>query len=677
MRTESTNPALCSFEGRSNQGKTKYAFLSGRPKVRQLWSSFAANCEALDQSNSGVVRYFLHMAVAPEAVSIMDAAGDAFLLEPESMKAWFQYFKNGHYHNPGFRRLVLHVAVYAVRYMIDLHPDAAQFSDAFLSIVRSKGFATFILDRWTGNGITSVMTTSDETRYVIKEFCFKNRDLARVYCDYFESGIASVRAAEFNAFADEFEDSLGDWACGIKGYGDFSEVTLLEQAAYFRNKYIALPETKHKAMRHLLGFYRFLINTPEGCGIFNDSNFSPTVIKSNSVMRYISEGWAFIQYNDIPLNERQPRQVVLLRDVHLPTTRYIQGDAIVVDVSIVESEFYRNLIWRYIKTSISNLLSAFSIRYIAEALHIVEQAKKDDHKRIGLLTDSEAYAVLTNFLNKDSMQDNTVIQAMAVLRRFFEWASRVKHLELESELTIGYLFYRKENKDSGTRRENIAILHEDLDRILGRLRMEAEMSYRGLVMLTFVKILATTPFRPSQICQMQASKIQLYEEDGICFIKGVKKMTRGDKTESVTHPSTFYWIKELMEKSEDLRERCYDKDLEDLIFIYEDSRGFVRVEEADVRAELDRVCKILEMPVWTPYNIRKFFATIADELDRQLGYHGEMAAQVMDHQSYKTTSEHYVDRTFEEFDRTEVADKIGTDESMEEEYERLKKGENI
>ncbi len=675
MSNKPTNPAICSFFGRSNHGKARYAFLSGRPRVRKLWSSFAQECEALDNIDSGAVRFFLHLATTPRAVAIMDEAGDGFLVEPKSLKAWFKYYKEANCPDDKLRRKIIYIAVYAVRYMMDLHPQAVQESDTCVAMIRCKHFATFILKEWTGEGVVGVMVSSDNTRSAIMEFRFNNMALARIYCDYFETGVSTNRIAAFHAFTDDFELSLGDLAAGIKGYGDFGEATLLAQAAYYRTKYISRPATEQKALRHVLGFYRFLLSTREGSGIFDDSNFSPSVIKSLAVIKYIAEGWDFVQYNAIDLNERRRRMVVLFRDLQLPSTKYAAGDAVIIDFSAIETDYFRNLLWRYVRSSVSYALMVTMLRTIADALHLLEALKKNDRKVLSLLSDAEAYAIMVSFTGRD-YQDVTLSQALSNIRRFFDWAARQGYVQFESPITLGILEYKSEADGPSIQRVNVAIPHEDLLQITDYLTKKAESSYRALMMLTIVKILATTPFRPSQICTMKASQIKLYEQDGTCFIGGVKKVTRGDKTQSVTHPSTYRWLKVLMEKSESIRERCFDKDLLDLIFIDENDRGFVRIKATDIAGELARVCEKLGLPRWTPYNIRKYYATLADELDRSMGYDGTAAAQLMDHQTYNTTKTHYIDRTFEAFDRTADADGIGTDEALLDEYNYLK-GEQI
>lgn len=665
---------IYSFFGRSSAGMREFSILTKLEAVRRFWARFGAECQDLDNIIPSVLRSFYGLAVKDQPSAMLLNWGDNFLITQESLREWFLYWKGVELPFQKYvKERLLYTAVYAVRYCIDQHKEECSLAPLFVSVIRGKEFATFLQNGWTGTGVIGIAGTSDGSRTVIREFHFRNMMLSHIYCDYYECGIASVRTSEFNAFADEFEESLGDYSQGIKSYADFSENTLLQQTRYFCTRYLSEPGKSRKALRHIVGFYRFLLTKEEGGRIFDDGNFSPSLLKCMTVLRYLSEGWEFIDYKTIGEKESRRRLVVVIKDMREFSTRFGNGDAIAVDLSQIESEYYRNIIWRYFRSNKSFLTRVSCINHIAEALHLIEPTKRGTGK-ITIFTDADARQIQATILEK-SIQDQTVIQIFGELRNFFIWTNNNGLITAQSDYTIECLAYHAEGIYTRTKQQ--AIPRQDADRILGRMSMEAERSYRGAVMFTIVALLASTCFRPSQICCMNVQSITLCIEDGYCTIRGVTKISKGDKSESIAHPQAYNWLTDIIGRSAEMRERCYDRDVNDKVFLLDGDTGFRVVKESDVKEEIARVCDILELPRWTPYSFRKMYATVWDELDRSLGYHGELAAQGMGHSSYKTTRDHYIDRTFEEFQRMDGAELISSDEMMLQEYEQFLKDGRI
>jgi len=670
MSADSPNPLVCLFHGRGSRGGSQYAFISTDARVRHWLTSFATDCKDLDTINPGVIRRFLHLAAAPKAAEMYRSSGEAFLLEPDSLKKWLLYFKGSCPEaKVYFQRAIVYVAVSAVRFMMDTHPGAIFLGDNLVAMIRSKEFSTFVLDHWTGDGVVGVARTSDGSRMVMREFRFRNENLARLYCQWYESGVATVRVSEFAKFADEFEESIGDLAPCIRSFDDLSETTLLRQAAFFREKYVSQPEVMRCAERHVVGFYRYVIGTREGCNIFDDSNFSPILIKNKSIMKYITEGWPFLQFNDIAQSESRPRLVVLLRDTFIPSTRLIDGDGQGVDFSIVETAFYRNLLWRYVRGNVMLLGNTCSLQYIAGALHVVEEAKRCNGHPVGMIAASEVLAVKTAILGNERLHDATLTSVLGAIRRFVEWAVGCKLLRADLE-TVGNVLFRKagEGPASSPRK---AIPLEDVHRLKGRLLMESRNSPFHYLILTAVRLMYTTPFRPSQILKIDLRKVTYERYEGYTVIRNMTKTSSGDETFCITHPDVYDWLSEAAERTEEVRSRCYDKDLQGLLFITEGACGIMRIKAADLRAELYRLYDILDMEKWPLYSFRDLYATIAKEL------FGERAVYAMNHRNIKTLEEHYEDRAFEEIRRVEDAGSIGTDAALREEYERYLKGEEI
>lgn len=675
MDSQTINSDIFTFEARCHGGPKEISVLCPVPVLREFWGSFARECRDIDSCEPSAVRQFIALACRPEPAAMLLLHEQDFLLSWYSLRQWFLYWKGLNLPFPEYaKRRFVHMAVYVVRYCLSLGTGTRSLSEPMLRMVEGKELATFILDHWDGNGIVGVTTTSDSSRTVMQEFHFANTDLGHIYRNWFESGIPAMRVSEFAAFADLFEESLGDYAPGIHAHGDFSEATLLRQAAFFRKRYLTEPSRAQKALRHIVGFYRFIVNTEEGCDIFAGGNFSAGLLRNMRVLGYLSEGWEFVHYKAIGPQESRQRLVVVLKDMGGLGTRYVDGDAISVNLSAVETEYYRNLVWRYIRSRRTVLMSGNNLGYIAEALHVIEMARANRGGSRTVLTSSDVLLLREMVIGK-KIQDQTVILILNALRAFFSWTDRENLLKADTDIVLSGFKYRSEGVYQSKAAKAIPI--EDYDRLLGRLAMESERSYRAKLVFAIVNIIAMTGFRPSQVCKMDTQSVRLIDKMDYCLVKNLKKTSRGDKSESIVTIGVYNILENIIEESSSLREKCYDPAIRDLIFIYQTANGVDYIREVDVKQAMEQACDVLEMPRWTPYSLRRLHATIWDELDRQLGYHGELAAQAMGHKYYKTTRHHYIDRTFKEFRRVQDADLISTDEMMRREYEQILQGGHV
>ena len=662
------NSSIITFPGRSVEGAKTYTMLCGCSSVQTFWVNFARDSKDLDACLPSIVRSFLGLSTRKEPTRIIEHWVDTAVVSSETIHHWFLCWRNLDTPYPDyFRRRMMHMAIYAVRYALTIYDTS--LSQKQIKLIQGKELATFLLDEWTGDGIVGIMSTSDGSRTLVKEFCFANSDLARIYCDYFESGVATVRASEFNALAETFENSLGEYAENIHAYGDFSEGSLLHQVAYYHERFLDNPAISRKALRHVVGFYRYLVGTEEGSRIFDEGNFSVSLLKNMTVLRYLSEGWAFRAYRAISPASEFSRLVIVLKDEKRLGTRFLDGDALAIDLSKIETPFYRNVVWKYLRSNRQALLRYNEIRYIAMALHVLEESKRKTHKNLCTLCSREANLLKAIILNDQNREDITVKWIMGVLRRFFEWTTNSGLLVADSKIPLSCLRYRAEPGTSS--RAGRAVPIEDINRILDRMAKEAERSHRARLIYVITIIQATTRIRPSEICKMDIRSILLEQCGNYYKINDLQKTSRGNKVTTPISTEVYQALSSLIADSAEMRERCYDPVLRNMVFLYEGTNGFTRIKEQDYKLALAQTCDALGLPHWRPYDLRRTVATVWDELDRELEYHGELAAQAMGHKHYSTTREHYIDRTFEEFRRVQDADQISTDEMLLKEYQRL------
>jgi len=257
------------------------------------------------------------------------------------------------------------------------------------------------------------------------------------------------------------------------------------------------------------------------------------------------------------------------------------------------------------------------------------------------------------------------------LKKFFEWASRAGLIVLEMPFILSIFQYRLKYTGSSQRHDAVPLKHARMLRSYFAEKAQGDFRWRLLNLM--LELLCGSSMRPNQICKMRVSRIRLIGEGEFCFVYSLTKVSGGDFTGSPVSTDVYNMLSEVINESAEMRERCPDDDIRDCVFLYEGCNGFVRLRENNLRSSLAFACKELDIPVYSPYSFRRTFATVWDELDRKLGHHGDLAAQAMGHRKYKTTVEHYIDRSFEEFRRVGDAFKVSSDEMMRQEYVDLLK----
>ena len=639
-----------------------------------FWQGFASDCPNVVGVVFTYVLVFLSKVFSDDILGMYRRWGDRFLLDEESFWEWFSYWKAGYVASRDHSsRFCVHLAVHAVRYCIQRNPQGWSLGPVVESMVMGKEFATFILEAYTGKGAVGFCRTSDGNRTVAMEVAFSNRFLQDVYISYFESGIGTNRVSEFWLCQPYFEQSLGEHCAGISSYADFSEVTFFAQVEFFRRLYADRDDAFqkiHKANRHIIGFYRYLLSFEECCRTFSFGTLSPALVKNMNFSSWVYAGLEFVDYHGIPDDECRPKAIVVLKDIHSLGTRYVNGEGIMVDLSFVQTPFYRNVLWRYIQSSLQFLLGGNRIRIVADALACMEKLiPAGEGCTSVVLTNDVSHAIRHGVLVKN-VADMSLFVYFLEIRKFFEWAGERGFIRAENVFTLTCFQHRQRNSYPKQKRNAVPLEH--VRKLLAYFEEKARESFRWRLFFLMLNLLCGTKFRPNQICKMNVLDISLFEEGDVCFIDGVTKVSSGDTESSPVSRDVYNMLAEVIDASAEMRERCHDEALRECVFLYESCNGFVRLRENNFRSALGVACKDLGIPVYPPYSFRRTYATVWDELDRLLGHHGDLAAQGMGHAQYKTTVEHYIDRTFKEFLRVGDANSISSDEYMLKEYEKFK-----
>lgn len=657
--------------GYSNQGLVEYALFSRDSGVRLFLSMVLAGCDDFKSHDPSKVRSFIRR-IEPFLESQMQFPNG---FNEENLWKMVLYLKGNTTSEYDLKTMIT-MGFYLFRYVLREFPGTDFFPGKPLlkEAVIGKELITFAIQSYTGNEevVIARSTGSLSARTLILGLTIKNPIIRQLYIDFFTDGFPEVRGREFNLCHKDFEKSFGPYAESIQSISDLSANVFWYQINEF---YKPLYKGKKKktqltsAIHHVIDFYRFVTSTARGCHIFDSSsNLSATILRKKSFINYILDDRQFVPYCERPQNPTMGKAVVVFKNCGDINTRICEDECVLVDFSSITCMKYREMAWNYVFRDYS-ASSSSHLGYLAQALEQLYQVKQKNSVELTVLKASEA-RIIRQFFVFSHLSENTLASVLNYVKRFFDWAIANEYFTHMEPLAMSFFRYRL--SISPKSKKNIkAIPADDANAILKYFADRAADSYYMKMCYGITVLLATTQFRISQICQIDINKIRLLDTEKGGMISGITKVNSDDRNESVTTKETVTFLRQLIRDSEDVREECYDKILRRRLFIYKGSTGFVRITDISYKEEMAKACRILNLRPWSPNNFRHMFATFTDEIDYKEGGDGTRAALVMNHKSYKTTHDNYVDHTYEAFKNTEQAFEVGTEDLLAKELNEL------
>lgn len=657
--------------GHSNQGLVEYALISSDANVRAFLAEFLANSTDLDSQDPSHIRNFIRYisTYLEKGFSLPFSFDESFLWGMVLHLRHCAISKNE-------CKMVTAMGFYLFRYVISSFPQYDIFPEKLLmrEAIFGKELITFALQEYTGKEevCLSRSTGKKYSRVLILGLRFENPVIQRLYKEFFMDGFPDVRGKEFNLCHKDFEKSFGPYATSIHSVNDLSANIFWYQIKQYYLPLYRAKKAKLKriaAIHHVIDFYRYITATADGCHIFdNSSNLSAIILRRKSFINYIFEDRVFIPISECPEKPTMGKAVIVFKNCGDINTRICEDECVLIDFSLITSLEYREIAWRYVFRDYKSAASSGS-GYIAKALEILYQRKLKTGAELKVLKATEAREIRFTFIGS-KLSEKTLAASLNSIKRFFDWAKNAGYFDRIEPLALSFFRFKL------TVQPNInkvkAIPEEDANAILKYFADRASDSFNMKLCYCITQLLTTTQFRISQICQMDIRKISLTDNEKGGLIAGISKVNTDDKVKSVTSVETVRFLQAVIRESEELRENCYDKSIRYRLFLYKGSTGYNRFTDESYKEELSRACRVLNLRPWSPYNFRHMFATYSDDNDYRHGGDGTKAAFVMNHKSFKTTHDNYIDHTYETFKATEKAFDIGTEEELKKSLEELK-----
>ena len=485
----------------------------------------------------------------------------------------------------------------------------------------------------------------DDAKHSVLYLPYKNKYLQEEVFQFFS---ANGREPQYysSKFPLLFEKSLKNISASIQSYKDFTDTTFWTQAMYFKSH----PDLSEKeisiCLRLLTHFYRYLVNTHTDHHYFaNSLHLSEALLFSKVFVRQIVQGYYVVPFDINVDYHNRKRMIFLLRGYSSLSTMMKNDDFISLDLSTINSDFYRNELFKYFLSMPSTTIfsDCSQIHYMRDTLAMLENVKsKNDYPnpKQNYLNNQEAL-LIRSFCSDESIQLSTRNNKLGSIRRFLIWEFNESKLITFDNMFFEYLVqYEEPSKTYGK-----SIPDQDLGKISAWLAKQAPTNHNMDLTYAALHIALETEFRISQICHLKVDCIKPSIKANEYIVQTHHKTGYGRLDSFVITERTYRHLMRIIEKTEPYRKKCTRRDLADYIFLYDSSMNTVALmNSSKFRLWFQHVCTALNLPKYTSQNIRDTHMTKSFEYVMKHEKSDLVMSALSKHKYIDTTKNHYIEQ---------------------------------
>lgn len=462
-----------------------------------------------------------------------------------------------------------------------------------------------------------------------------------------------------------FADSLDEMLDSVKAYTDLNERTFWQQINYYKGVFEEGTSDLNFAIRAVCNFYRWLVNTYPDHNFFVDSfHMNRQLLFSYRLPEIIEK-----DYHVKTLDPKNPplgkaNVCFIIRNMGHLSTNITDDDFFTVTLEPLQSQFYKDLIIRYLVSapSVTLITWAGQLGYIRDGLCFLEKLKKEKgypNPDLKYLNTKEAIFI-RNFYYDEKIQLSTMNNKIGAIRRFFDWC-KVNNLLTFEDMFPDYLRqYEEPPKTTGH-----AVPDAELVKLHDCIVEHAENDYLWQLILYIFHLLLDTDFRISQLLHLDVNCIEPSVKAGEYVLRSNTKVTHDVRPHTfVITEATYRLLLETINFTEDVRERCSDPNLQDYIFLYEGTvKSICLMPIKKVSNSLKSACCEAGIPQYTPSNLRDTYMTKSFEYIQRHGKSDIEMGLLSKHKSIDTTKSHYIQQNLEKMlEATYGVDLAGIDD---------------
>lgn len=378
-------------------------------------------------------------------------------------------------------------------------------------------------------------------------------------------------------FFEHFADSFHPYINNIKSYKDLNGNTMFTQLDYYKNLYKNNINAKNNAIKSIIYFYRWAVNYYTEYDFFKNSyNMSTPLLFNSMIFPMIEKNYYFMTFNpfNIPLNKT--KVCFLLKNLSNESTMLTSDDWRAYDISSLEDPNYINMIWSFAFSSsyTISLKGCAQITYIIDSLNLISKLKKQKdypNKNIKYFTNQEAVLIKRNIDSYD-IKLSTKNNRIGAIRRFLKYTEENNLIKFD-DMFFEYLKQYEEPVFNTAE----SIPEDELALINNVLLNKAKKDLKSKVIYTIFHLCLQTEFRINQICHLKIDCIKPSVKPNQYVICTNSKTSHGAIEHYTITDITYKLLIDIIEDTEELRDRCNIEKFKDYIFLYSGRANSVKV----------------------------------------------------------------------------------------------------
>lgn len=443
-----------------------------------------------------------------------------------------------------------------------------------------------------------------------------------------------------------FEESLTGIAPTIRTYTDFTDTTFWTQAEYFKANPDLTDKERNICLRLLTQFYRYLVNEHTDHHYFGNSlHLSEALLFSTAFVKHIKQGFYVVPFDQKADYHNRKRMIFLLRGYSSLSTRIKDDDFILLDLSAIKNDFYRNELFKYYVStpSAAAMTEVWQIRYMRDALAMLEDVKTQKgypNPDLKYMDNKEAL-LIRSFYSDESVKLATRNNKIGAIRRFLMWERDENKAISFDDMFFDYLIqYEEPSKTHGK-----SIPDEDLGKISAWLAAQASTSHEMNLTYAALHLALETEFRISQICHLKVDCIKPSAKSHEYIVQTYHKTGYGRLDSFVISELTYRHLMRIIENTEPYREKCTRRELSEYIFLYDGAMNTIALMDSKkFRDWFQQACAALNLPKYTSRNIRDTHMTKSFEYVLRHKKSDLVMAALSKHKYLDTTKSHYIEQ---------------------------------
>lgn len=446
-----------------------------------------------------------------------------------------------------------------------------------------------------------------------------------------------------------FEKSFSQYKDNITNYNDFNGNTIFAQIDYYKDLYKDDDYALKNAIRGVVCFYRYLVNHYTEYDFFENSfNMNKGLLFNNQIITLLEDDFTFMTFSPTNHPGTKSKVCFLIKGFEDISTRITSDDWAIADISMVEYPEYRRIMWSYMITATSSIMLTWTAQmtYVGEVLKFLLDMKNQKdypNKNKKYLTNQEA-VLIRNYIDTYKISLSTKNNRIGAARRFFNYAKDNNLLEFD-DMFFDYLRQYEEPSHNTAK----AVPDDKLVLINSKLIEKAKTEQLGKISYAIFHLALQTEFRINQICHLKVDCIRPSIKPNQFMICTNSKTSHGAVESYVITDLTYKILMDIIEDTEEIRDKCNIESLKDYIFLYDGlNDGVALVKDNIFGSYLNKVCKELGFEEnYTASNLRDTHMTKAFEHILRSGKSDIEMGVLSKHRHIDTTKNHYIEMELE------------------------------